>query len=348
MTRKHRLAVLALVPALTFVAAVAVQAGSPPPGAAPAAIPAQPAVAPAASAKPVEAAAKSAPTPPAKAATAAAPTAVPATSAAAPAKPATAATVEATPYDTAIAGDWRKPANIARDKYRHPKETLAFFGVRPDQTLIEITPGGGWYTEILAPLERDHGHYIAIVPDPAFVTDAGAKDEDARQIATLDGLHNAHPEVYAKAEMRKIELFGKPVFGPPGSADVVLTFRTVHNWVMGGTQAAMFKGFFDVLKPGGVLGVTDHRAKAGPATDGKMGYLTEQQVIDYATAAGFVLDAKSEINANPKDSKDYPDGVWTLPPTLQLGEKDKAKYLQIGESDRMTLKFVKPSIEARR
>ena len=354
MTRMYRLAALAFVPALTFVTAV--QASPPPPAAAPTATPAtttaapaktavapaQAAAAPAASAKPAAAAAKPAPATASKTPTAAAPTAVPATSAATPAKVATAATVEATPYDAAIAGDWRKPANVARDKYRHPKETLTFFGVRPDQTLIEITPGGGWYTEILAPLERDHGHYVAIVPDPAFVTDAGAKDEDAKQIANLDGLHNAHPEVFAKAEMRKIESFGKPVFGPPASADVVLTFRNVHNWVMGGTQAAMFKAFFDVLKPGGVLGVTDHRAKPGPATDGKMGYLTEQQVIDYATAAGFVLDGKSEINANPKDTKDYPHGVWTLPPTLSQGNHGIGTYQRIGESDRMTLRFSKP------
>ena len=245
--------------------------------------------------------------------------------------------------DTVIAGDWRKPANVARDQYRHPKETLLFFGVKPDQTLLEITPGGGWYTEILAPLMRDHGHYIAILPDPAYETDTRAKDDDTKQVANLDGLHNAHPDVYAKAEMHKFTSRKAPVLGTPGSADVVVTFRNVHNWVMAGDQAAMFKAFYDVLKPGGVLGVTDHRANPGPATDGKMGYLTEQQVIDYATAAGFVLDAKSEINANPKDTKDYPHGVWTLPPTLSQGNHGIGTYTRIGESDRMTLRFHKPN-----
>jgi predicted methyltransferase len=121
-----------------------------------------------------------------------------------------------------------------------------------------------------------------------------------------------------------------------------LTFRNVHNWVMDNRQAAMFKAIYTVLKPGGVLGLTDHRANPGPATDGQKGYLTEQQVIDYATAAGFKLDAKSDVNANPRDTKDYPKGVWTLPPTLTMGDTDKAKYLAIGESDRMTLRFVKP------
>jgi predicted methyltransferase len=247
-----------------------------------------------------------------------------------------------------IAGAWRDPKNVARDKYRHPKETLAFFGVKPDQMLIEITPGGGWYTEILAPLERDHGHYAAIVPDPAFAKDPKVRDEYQNWVTTLDAKHAAHPEVYDKAEMRKIVSMSAPVLGPPGSADVVVTFRNVHNWVMDGTQAAMFKAFFTVLKPGGVLGVSDHRAKPGAATDGKKGYLTEQQVIDYATAAGFVLDGKSEINANPKDTKDYPHGVWTLPPTLSQGDHNRSSYLAIGESDRMTLRFSKPRIEARK
>jgi predicted methyltransferase len=254
-----------------------------------------------------------------------------------------ASSADAAALDAVIAGDWRKPANVARDKYRHPKETLLFFGVKPDQTVLEITPGGGWYTEILAPLLGDHGHYIAILPDPAFDTNAGDKDLDTKQIANLDGLHNAHADVYAKAEMHKYTSRKAPVIGPPASADVVVTFRNVHNWVMSGDQAAMFKAFYDVLKPGGVLGVTDHRANPGPTTDGKMGYLTEQQVIDYATAAGFVLDGKSEINANPKDTKDYPHGVWTLPPTLSQGNHGIGTYTRIGESDRMTLRFHKPN-----
>jgi len=241
--------------------------------------------------------------------------------------------------DRAIAGPWRNPNNVARDKYRHPKETLLFFGVKPTQTVIEITPGAGWYTEILAPMLHDHGHYFGILNDPASVK-AEARAETSDLNTRLEAKIAMHPDQYILTQLREIDP-AAPVLGAPNSVDVVLTFRNVHNWVMDGNQAAMFKAMFSVLKPGGVLGVTDHRANPGPATDGKKGYLTEQQVIDYATAAGFVLDAKSEINANPKDTKDYPKGVWTLPPALTLGEVDKAKYLAIGESDRMTLRFVK-------
>jgi predicted methyltransferase len=238
--------------------------------------------------------------------------------------------------DRAIAGDWRSPENTARDAFRHPRDTLAFFGIAPDQTVIEITPGGGWYSEILAPYLAADGHYIAALAKPSRPAGETAADQQAIALKfAADPAHYAHAAT--------IEFDPKaPVFGPPASADAVLTFRNAHNWVMGGRQAAMFAGFFDVLKPGGVLGVADHRANPGPATDGKNGYLTEQQVIDYATAAGFELDARSEINANPKDRKDYPKGVWTLPPTLTLGDTDKATYQAIGESDRMTLRFVKP------
>ncbi len=242
--------------------------------------------------------------------------------------------------DAAIAGHWRSAKNSARDQYRHPRQTLAFFGVQATQTVIEITPGGGWYSEILAPYLDAKGHYIAALVKPSTSGDQAADGEaagDQQAIAKKFAADRAH---YGHAMTREYDPKA-PVFGPPASADVVLTFRNVHNWVMAGTQASMFRAFFDVLKPGGVLGVTDHRANPGAATDGQHGYVTEQQVIDYATAAGFKLDAKSDINANPKDRKDYPEGVWTLPPTLQLGEKDKAKYLAIGESDRMTLRFRK-------
>ncbi len=242
--------------------------------------------------------------------------------------------------DTVIAGAWRGPAATARDKYRHPQQTLEFFGVRPDQTLIEITPGAGWYTEILAPLVKQRGHYFGILEDP----DSG-KPADRAETERMNDQYNVklamRPDLYAQTQVRTVDP-SAPVLGPPNSADIVLTFRNVHNWVMGNRQAAMFKAMYAVLKPGGVLGVTDHRANPGPATDGSKGYLTEQQVIDYATAAGFRLDGKSEINANPKDTKAWPRGVWTLPPTLALGEVDKAKYQAIGESDRMTLRFVKP------
>ena len=242
--------------------------------------------------------------------------------------------------DAAIAGSWRTPANRARDVYRHPKATLQFFGVRPDQTVIEIIPGGGWYSEILAPLLRDDGHYIAAVEAPAG-GEAKRNDEVLRRKFAAD------PAEYGKA--RIVEFDPKaPVFGPPGSADRVLTFRNVHNWAEAGTAPAMFKAFYAVLRPGGVLGVTDHRAAPGttPAAVEASGYLPTDYVIKLATDAGFKLVGRSEINANPKDDRDHPKGVWTLPPTLALGDKDRAKYLAIGESDRMTLRFVKPAAAA--
>ena len=260
------------------------------------------------------------------------------------AKPAAAAPTVLAPdaviLDRAIAGNWRNPLNTARDKYRHPKQTLEFFGLKQTQVVIEITPGTGWYTEILAPFLKDHGHYFGIIEDPDSVKPDSRAETDERNNQFQAKLA-LRPDLYVLTQIRQIDP-AAPVLGPAGSADLVLTFRNVHNWVMDNRQAAMFKAIYDVLKPGGVLGVTDHRANPGAATDGQQGYLTEQQVIDYATAAGLVLDAKSEINANPKDTKDYPKGVWTLPPTLSQGEKDKAKYLAIGESDRMTLRFIKP------
>ncbi|MFC5741432.1 class I SAM-dependent methyltransferase [Dyella tabacisoli] len=243
----------------------------------------------------------------------------------------------ASQLDAVLAGDWRSAQNRARDVYRHPKATLQFFGIRPDQTVIEITPGAGWYSEILAPLLRDNGQYIVAVKKS---TGEGA-GKDLHQKFAADPAH------YGKASF--IEFDPKaPVFGAPGSADVVLTFRNVHNWVMADTAPAMFKAFYAALRPGGVLGVVDHRAadKATLETVKQSGYLPTAYVVKLATDAGFKLDDDSEINANPKDTKDYPKGVWTLPPTFTLGEQDKAKYQAIGESDRMTLRFVKPAAPA--
>lgn len=236
--------------------------------------------------------------------------------------------------DAAVAGSWRSPSNRARDVYRHPAATLAFFGVQPSQTVIEIVPGGGWYSEILGPLLNEHGQYVAAVFKPAS---AGAE----RSLAALKQKFAADPAHYGKARVVEVDATA-PVLGAAGSADRVLTFRNVHNWTDDGTAAAMFKAFFSVLKPGGVLGVVDHRAGAnGSAKD--TGYLRTEDVVKLATDAGFKLDGSSEVNANPKDTKDYPKGVWTLPPTYALGEQDKAKYQAIGESDRMTLRFVKPA-----
>jgi predicted methyltransferase len=239
--------------------------------------------------------------------------------------------------DSALAGDWRSPNNRARDVYRHPKATLQFFGLRPDQTVIEITPGGGWYSEILAPLLHDNGHYVAALAKPDS-GDEARQDQDALQRKfAADLMH------YGNAKFVTFDPKA-PVFGAPGSADLVLTFRNVHNWVMADTTPAMFKAFYTVLRPGGVLGVVDHRADDSALLDAvkKSGYLPTKYVVKMATDAGFVLQDSSEINANPKDTKKYPKGVWTLPPTYALGDTDKAKYQAIGESDRMMLRFVKP------
>lgn len=240
----------------------------------------------------------------------------------------------------AIAGDWRDPDNVARDRYRHPAETLAFFGVAPGQTLVEITPGGGWYAEILAPLLRDDGHYVAAVVDPMAVEEGGGRDYQQRAKTRLEEMFAAAPARFDRARIVAYDP-AAPVFGAPGSADVVVTFRNVHNWRSSGQAEGMFRGFFDVLRPGGVLGVVEHRANGDVADDDKSGYVGEQQVIALAQAAGFTLDAKSEINANPKDTKDHPNGVWTLPPANNHDDADDAKYQAIGESDRMTLLFRK-------
>lgn len=241
-----------------------------------------------------------------------------------------AGTVTDAQYQHVLQGPWRASENSARDAYRHPEQTLKFFGLRSNQTVIEITPGGGWYSEILAPLLKDHGHYIAALQGPT-------------PSDTLKRKFGADPEHYAKAQLVTFDP-AAPVFGKPASADLVLTFRNVHNWVMADDAAQMFSAFYKVLKPGGVLGVVDHRAKEGADLQSikQCGYLPTAYVVELATAAGFKLQAQSEVNANAKDTKDYPAGVWTLPPTLKLGEQERARYVAIGESDRLTLKFVKP------
>jgi predicted methyltransferase len=253
---------------------------------------------------------------------------------------ASAPAVDTAALDAAIAGEWRSADNRARDAYRHPRETLAFFGVEPDDTVIEITPGGGWYTEILAPyLAR--GQYVAAVIDPA-----SQSNEKARAYYTKahDGLKAKFAGDAARFGSARTVTFDpkQPNFGAPGSADVVLTFRNVHNWRMDGNAEAMFKGFYDVLKSGGTLGVVEHRAATDVPADDKSGYVGQAQVIALAKAAGFELAAESEVNANPRDTKNHPNGVWTLPPAKRHDAADAAKYAAIGESDRMTLRFRKP------
>ncbi len=253
-------------------------------------------------------------------------------------KPAAKADKADAALSAAIAGNWRDAKNTARDVYRHPRETLTFFGVKSNQTVVEITPGAGWYSEILAPYLQAKGQYVAALAKASDPNSYGGRNNKA-----LNDKFAADKTRYGKVKI--VEFDPKaPSFGAPGSVDTVLTFRNVHNWVDAGTAESYFKAFYSALKPGGTLGVADHRAKPGTDLE-KMkesGYLTEALVIKLATDAGFKLDAKSEVNANPKDTADHPNGVWTLPPTNRHDAADDAKYKAIGESDRMTLRFVKP------
>ncbi|MDQ4421309.1 methyltransferase [Sphingobium sp. DEHP117] len=223
----------------------------------------------------------------------------------------------------AVASSARTPENMARDKYRHPAETLTFFGVKPSDTVLEFNPGGGWYTEILTPVVAGHGHYIG-----TQAPGAGLDKLKAR---------------FTGAHIRFVDWPVGDVI-PAGSVDTILTFRNVHNLVMKDAAPAAFATFFKLLKPGGTLGVVDHRLPEtrDSAMEKTSGYLKLSTVRKLAEDAGFVLEAQSEINANPKDSADWEKGVWTLPPTLTNGAVDRDKYLAIGESDRMTLRFRKP------
>jgi len=248
-----------------------------------------------------------------------------------PALSADGAAAESAALDAAIAGDWRDPKNVARDGFRHPADTLRFFGVTPAQRVIEITPGGGWYTEILAPAMMNDGRYVAAIIDPNSVASEGAKAYYAKNNQAFRDKLAAQPDVYGQAEIVEISM-AAPSFGADNSADLVVTFRNVHNWVGQDATQAMFDGFFKVLKPGGVLGVVEHRAKADETRElkevAKTGYFPESAVIEMATKAGFQLADKSESNANPNDTKDHPNGVWTLPPSLNMKdvpEADQAK-----------------------
>ncbi|PHS70217.1 MAG: methyltransferase [Methylophaga sp.] len=240
----------------------------------------------------------------------------------------------------AVNNEHRTEVNRLRDQYRHPQQTLEFFGVQADMTVIEIWPGKGWYTAILAPfIKQGGGQFIAA----GFLASTGPKWRQTMQREYQQWLAN-YPDYYDQVTIVEI---GPPTFWQMGvdeSVDAVLTFRNVHNWLKGGYETEMFNSFYRVLKPGGILGITDHRASPDTdlATMKQSGYLSQQLVVELARQAGFELEASSEINANPIDNKQHPKGVWTLPPTLRLGEQDKRRYLAIGESDRMTLRFRKP------
>lgn len=237
-----------------------------------------------------------------------------------------------------VAGSHREPANAARDNYRHPVETLAFFGLRDDMKVVEIQPGSaGWWTEILAPYLKDRGLYYAAHPQEGESKGARATRETfQRKLA-------AHPDLYGKVKVTPFSLKGSEI-APPGSVDMVLTFRNLHNWIERGLAVETLRMFHTALKPGGILAIEDHRAKTDKPQDpyASDGYVREDYAIDLAEKAGFKLLARSEVNANPKDTKDYKAGVWTLPPSYRLKDEDRAKYEAIGESDRFTLTFVKP------
>lgn len=240
----------------------------------------------------------------------------------------------------AIVGDHRSDQNIDRNQYRHPIQTLDFFGLKPNMTVVEIWPGGGWYSEILAPVLKGRGQYYAAgFSLIAKRTPNWRKNYQKKFEQKL----KQNPDIYSKTIITDLSIPERPEIAPAGTADLVLTFRNVHNWMKGDYAQAVFDSMFNALKPGGILGVVEHRAKPGTSLNAMIssGYVTEEHVIKLAQTAGFKLQDKSEINANPTDTTLHPKGVWTLPPTLRLGEKNHTKYLAIGESDRMSLKFIK-------
>ena len=243
-----------------------------------------------------------------------------------------------TAVTAALAGPQRNPESAARDSQRHPLETLELFGFAPGQSVLEYGPGEGWYTEILAPALAADGKLYVTTPDPN-----GAKDQRPTLYAQRTKLFLERlPEAYGKVEPVVID-GSAPKLPFAGKLDLILLFRGMHGMYNNGTLAAWLAEFHRALKPNGVLGIEQHRADPTKTAEqtGKQGYLPEAFVIEQVEKAGFKLAGKSEVNANPKDDRDHPEGVWTLPPTLRLGDQDRDKYLAIGESDRMTLEFVK-------
>lgn len=241
----------------------------------------------------------------------------------------------------AVADPARSAKYAGRDQYRHPAEELTFFGLKPNMTVVEIWPGGGYWTEILGPYLKGSGHYYAAVP---------YRGESKEEDATTTKWRTQMDQQKDRYGTITITSLGKGHYdvAPAGSADLIVTFRNLHNWMEGGYADEALKGMYTALKPGGILGIEDHRGRNDQPQDPKAesGYVRQDYTIEAARKAGFEFVGASEVSANPKDTKDYPKGVWTLPPTLTLGDKDREKYLAIGESDRYVLKFRKPTHQA--
>jgi predicted methyltransferase len=257
-----------------------------------------------------------------------------------PALAATAAGGVGAQLQHAVDGSWRSAANKARDRYRHPVETLEFFGLRPDMTVIEIEPGMGWYTEILAPVLRAHGHLIEAAP-PASAGSGFMK----RMATAFDAKLHSNPAVYGNVTTVPFAPPGQVKLGPPDSADMVLTFRNTHDWLnhSPATLAGVFRAAYDVLKPGGVFGVVEHRARPyanAVQSSHELHRIPEDYMIELGLKTGFRLAAVSQVNANPKDDETV--NVHRLPPDLAGPASEHARMRAIGESDRMTLEFVKP------
>jgi len=246
--------------------------------------------------------------------------------------------------EAALAGAHRSEGNLARDEQRHPMETLTFFGLTPEMTVVELWPGGGWYTQVLAGTVYGAGKLITTNFDVNASTDP--KDYRVRVGTAFADMLKSSP-IYEGVETVTVTDPKSLTLAPEGTVDMVLTFRNSHGWVEDGTATMIYTAAFTALRPGGVLGVVQHRAKADDDRDPKIiadsGYVREDYLIETIEAVGFKLEEKSEINANPNDTKDYEKGVWTLPPNFQLKDVDREKYAAIGESDRMTLRFVKPA-----
>jgi len=240
--------------------------------------------------------------------------------------------------NAALAGPHRKPESKERDAQRHPRETLEVFGIKPNHSVLEYGPGEGWYTELLAPALAKNGKLYVTMADPSGPREQRSTFYGVRTKYFLEKL----PEVYGKVEPVIVD-GASPKLPFDAKLDAVVLIRGAHGMYNNKTLDAWLGEFHRALKPSGVLGIEQHRAAAGKSPDetSKQGYLAEAFVVERVEAAGFKLTSKSEVNANPKDTKDHPEGVWSLPPTLREGEKNRDKYIGIGESDRMTLKFVK-------